>query len=69
MTMRGHSPLHPSKPKQMARLLQLHAETHPRRVAERFGVTERYVRKVWSRFATDEMAPLSEALEALGKHP
>lgn len=61
----GHSPMKSDKRKQMARLLQLHYETHPLRIAERLGVTRQYVTRVWSETPPEEMAPVDESLRAL----
>lgn len=47
----------------MARLLQLHKELHPTRIAARYGVTDEYVRQLWERWHPHEMATVSEALE------
>jgi hypothetical protein len=47
----------------MARLLQLHKQTHPHRIAARYGVTDEYVRQLWVGYQPHEMAPLDESLE------
>jgi len=52
------------KLRQMARLHQLHQDTHPERVARAFGVTGYYVRKCWADLQ-GEMAPTDDALQAL----
>jgi hypothetical protein len=49
--------------RQIARLLQMHKELHPERIARRYGVTDEYVRQLWVRYQPHEMAPLTEALE------
>lgn len=54
--------------KQMARLLQLHKQTHPQRIAARYGVTDEYVRQLWVGYQPHEMAPLDESLETLFGH-
>lgn len=62
MTRPLHHPLNERLRREMARLLQLHVETHPDRIARRFGVTPRYVRQLWARYPMSEMASLSDAL-------
>lgn len=47
----------------MARLLQLHKEIHPARIAARYGVTDEYVRQLWVKYQPHEMAPIAESLE------
>jgi len=63
MCRKGQSPLPEQYLRQMARLLQLHKETHPQRIAARYGVTDEYVRQLWVGYQPHEMAPLSESLE------
>ena len=48
----------------MARLMSIHKNTHPMRIARRYGVTEEFVRQLESRYPFEELAPVSEALEA-----
>jgi len=49
----------------MARLFQLHHDTHPKRIAVKFGVTDQYVRQVWRQMPAEDMAPLDEAISIL----
>ena len=51
--------------RQMARLLQLHKETHEDCIGRRYGVTGEYVRQVWARTLKHEMAPLTESLQVM----
>jgi len=51
----------------MARLVQLHADTHPERLARRFGVTAGYIRQQWRNLNPQEMASLQDALTELEK--
>lgn len=51
-----------SAQRQMARLMQLHQQTHPERIGKRFDVTGEYVRRVWSNLPADEQAALDEVL-------
>ena len=61
MTLKGHAQLTKADHKRMARMLQLHFETDPRRIARRWGVSVSCVRKAWRELPVDEMAPLGEA--------
>lgn len=63
MSERDQRPLPQAYLKQITRLLQLHKETHPTRIAQRYGVTDEYVRQLWVRYQPHEMAPLDESLE------
>jgi hypothetical protein len=65
MVEKDKHPLPETARRQMARLYQLHLETHAMRIARRFGVTDRYVRQQWHERALNEMATLREALKAL----
>jgi hypothetical protein len=51
----------------MARLMQVHQETHPRRLAQKFGVSREYVYKVWTDIPADEQAEIEHAIQALRK--
>jgi len=46
----------------MARLVQLHLETHPDRIGRHFGVSAEYVRRQWRMMHAHEFAPIEEAL-------
>lgn len=46
----------------MARLMHLHAITHPERVAQRFGVSANYVRQLWRTMDVQDMAMTHEIL-------
>lgn len=48
--------------KVIARLMHLHHQTHPDRLAQRFNVTAQYVRMIWAKCSLDEHATLREAL-------
>jgi hypothetical protein len=61
----GQSPLPRVYLRQMARLMQVHKDTHPERIARRFGVTEEVVRQLSEKYQPQELAPLPEALEVL----
>lgn len=67
MTRRSHHPLPKQTLKLMARLVQVHFDTHPERVARRFGVTAGYVRQQWREYLHNEMASIQEALNELEK--
>ena len=49
----------------MARLMQLHYQTHPDRIGRKFKVGGKYVGQVWRQMVGDEMATLEEALKEL----
>lgn len=67
MTRRSHHPLPKQTLKLMARLVQVHFDTHPERLARRFGVTAGYVRQQWRSYLIGEMADLRDALNELDK--
>jgi hypothetical protein len=69
MTRPGAHNLGSAVLRRIARLMQLHHDTHPDRIGQRFGVTATYVRQVWGRFTLNEMAPCHEAIEALRPAP
>lgn len=49
----------------IARLVQLHRQTHPARIAGILGVTANYVQRIWAQTTLPEMPSTQEALEAL----
>jgi hypothetical protein len=63
MTVKGQHQLTEAEHKRMARLMQLHMETHPGRLGRLYGVTAGHIRQQWRRFTVNEMAPLVEALD------
>lgn len=65
MTKKNHHPLDDKALRLMARLVQLHLQTHPERIARQFGVTAGYVRQQWRNLSLAEMVPLNEALAKL----
>lgn len=65
MTLPGHHPLDDKVLRRMARMVQLHLETHPERVARRFGVSVSYVRQQWRTMDVKEMASLRDVLDDL----
>lgn len=62
MTRPGHSPIDDDTERRVARLVQLHVETHPSRIAEATGLTPGYVRKLWMRLGITEMASVGDVL-------
>jgi hypothetical protein len=64
MTLKGKKQLPKAVHRMMARLLQTHFETDPRRIAHRFGVCPEYVRQTWREMPADEMSLISEVTEA-----
>lgn len=65
MTRRSHHPLPKQTLKLVARLVQVHFDTHPERLARRFGLSPSYVRQLWRSYLHNEMAPLDDALVSL----
>lgn len=65
MTLPGEHPMPTVKLKRMARLVALHFECHPARIARIFGVTESYVRQCWRDHAPEDLAPLDESIAEL----
>lgn len=63
MTLKGHHPVDRDALRRMARMMQLHLETHPARVARHFGVSVSYVRQQWRERDLKEMASLKEVLD------
>lgn len=45
---------------QMARLMELHKLTDPKRIGAFFGVTPQWARRLWNRFTREEMREVSE---------
>ena len=52
--------------KQIARLMQLHQQTHPQRIADRWKVTSERVRQIWTEMPREEQAELQDVLVILG---
>jgi hypothetical protein len=65
MTAAGKHPIDPRARNKIARLMQIHKDTHPDRIGRRFGVTGEYVRRLWTQLGREEQAPIDEALSAL----
>lgn len=65
MTVRGQKELSDKERRQMAQLMRLHLETHPRRVAPLFGVSVSHMRLLWRQYLICEMASSGDALDAL----
>jgi hypothetical protein len=64
MTRLAQKPMDKSLIRAMARLMHLHHQTHPDRIAKRFNITPRYVREISKEFPPDERVTLPEAIEA-----
>ena len=69
MTQKGHCNLTKREHRYMARLLQLHFETDPRRIARRWGVSVSCVRKAWREFSLNEMGSAKEAWQVYHDGP
>jgi len=63
MCRRGQSPLPEKYLRQMARLMQMHKDLHPQRIARRYGVAAETVCELAARYQPDDLPPLAEALE------
>jgi endonuclease III len=50
--------------REMTRLMQIHVDTHPERIARRYGVTAQYVRQLWRERLQQDMATYEEAFRA-----
>jgi hypothetical protein len=50
---------------QIARLMQIHQQTHPKRLGARWNITDEYVRKIWSEMPAGEQAELEDVLGLL----
>ena len=69
MTKASASNLPASEHKRIAKLMQLHQETHPERIGRRWGVTGEYVRRIWTKLPAEEQAKLEDVLAILGVKP
>ena len=59
----GNLPAHVHR--QIARLMQLHQETHPDRIGRRWNVTGEYVRRIWSNLPASEQADIDDVIGML----
>lgn len=66
MTRRACKPMDKSLLRAIGRLMHLHHETHPDRVARRLNITPQYVREISKKFPPIERVTLPEALEVIG---
>ena len=65
MTRAGKKELSKKEHEQIARLMYLHSETHPARIARLYGIGVRHVRQLWADHMQWESATPEEALLAL----
>lgn len=65
MTRPGSHPIDTDTERLAARLVQLHIDTHPRKIGQLLKLSPGYVRKLWSRTEAGDMANLTEALSVL----
>jgi hypothetical protein len=63
MTRLARRPMEKGLRKAIARLMHLHHQTHPDRLAQRFGLTPFYVRKLYTELPLEEQVSLREALK------
>lgn len=69
MTRKGQSPMEQAVRSKIARLMQLHLDTNPNRVARRFGISVSYVRQLWRERDRPQLAPTHDALATLYAAP
>jgi hypothetical protein len=65
MTRLHCSPLPTETRLGIARLVQLHHDTHPERLADKFGLSGSYVRQLWSNTPKEHWPDLDDALDLL----
>lgn len=65
MSKPGNGDLSHTAHRQIARLMQIHQQTHPTRLGVRFNITDDYVRKIWSQIPASEQAALEDVLGIL----
>lgn len=61
----SHPPLGRRAQLQIAKLMQMHKETHPDRVGAFFGVGRHWAARLWNRFTAEEIRNIPDE-EALG---
>lgn len=69
MTRAARKPMDKSLVKAIARLMHLHHQTHPNRLAERFGITPWYCRKIYGEMPLEDLPALREALKVFIAEP
>ena len=62
MTRPGKKELSHQEHQQIARLMYLHMETHPARIARLHGITAKYVRQLWAAYVLWDSALPGPAL-------
>ena len=65
MTKAAHGLLPQAGHRQIARLMQLHQQTHPQRIAARWNITAERVRQIWTELPHADQAALEDVLEVL----
>ena len=60
----GQHPRDPAILRQLARLMQIHLLTHPRRLAKRHGISDEYVRRQFRNMNCPDMDALAVRLDA-----
>jgi hypothetical protein len=65
MTRAANGNLPQAVHKQIARLMQIHQQTHPKRLGARWNITDEYVRKIWTEMPASEQADLEDVLGIL----
>jgi hypothetical protein len=65
MTRAANGKLPAADHRKIARLMQLHQETHPERIGQRFSVTGEYVRRIWTNLPADDQADLEDVIGLL----
>ena len=67
MTLKGVSPIPMQLRLTIARLMQLHADTHPHRIAAAVGLTAPYCRRLWRELETEKWPTNQAALQTLSE--
>jgi hypothetical protein len=65
MTRAANGNLSETEHRKIARLMQIHQQTHPKRLGVRWNITDEYVRKIWSDLPISEQAQLEDVLGVL----
>lgn len=65
MTRPSKKELTPQDHQQIARLMYLHMETDPARIGRLWGISAKYVRRLWAQHLLWETAPAEQALSEL----
>jgi hypothetical protein len=65
MSRAANGCLQPDDHRRIARLMQLHKQTHPDRIGQAFHVTGEYVRQIWSDLPQSDQAEIDDVIGML----